>query len=117
MIQDDEIEADYFGLTAAWDEELYGKLKTDRKIAYIVAGISSGIAAMAVGALMLLTPLKTIEPYVVMVDKTTGHAESARKLVYDENNPLTGQEAVVLGEINKYTVSYTHLTLPTILLV
>lgn len=105
MKQDDEIEADYFGLTAAWDEELYGKLKTDRKIAFIVAGISICIAAMALGAVMMLTPLKTVEPYVVFVDKTTGYAESTRKLTYDENNPLTGHEAVVLGEINQYIIA------------
>jgi len=105
MKQDSEIEADYFGLTAAWDEELYGKLKTDRKIAYIVAGVSACIAALAVMAVMMLTPLKSVEPYIVFVDKTTGYAESTRKLVYDENNPLTGQEAVVLGEINEYIIA------------
>lgn len=105
MKQDTEIEADYFGLAAAWDEELYGKLKQDRKIAYVVAGASMAIAALAVGAVLMLTPLKTVEPYVVMVDKTTGYAEATRKLVYDQANPITGQEAVVLGEINDYVIA------------
>lgn len=102
MGQDSQIEADYFGLAAAWDEELYGKLKQERKLAWIVAGISGAIAAMSVGAVMMLTPLKTVAPYVVVVDKTTGHSEAVRKLVYDEANPLTDNEAVVTSEIASY---------------
>jgi len=105
MKQDNQIEADYFGLASAWDEELYGKLKADRRIAWIIAGISVAIAALSVIALMMITPLKTVEPYVIMVDKSTGYSEAQRKLVYDEINPLTGQESVVLAEINEYIIS------------
>lgn len=105
MKQDSDIEVDYFGLAAAWDEELYGKLKSDRKIAFIIAAIACLIATMAVLAVMMITPLKTVEPYVVFVDKTTGHAESVRKLVYNKENSLTENEAVILGEINEYIIA------------
>jgi len=105
MKQDNQIEADYFGLASAWDEELYGKLKTDRRIAWIVAGVSAAIAMLSVIALMMITPLKTVEPYVIMVDKTTGYSEAQRKLVYNETNPLTELESVVLAEINQYIIS------------
>jgi len=105
MEQNHDFEADYFGLAAAWDEELYGKLKLERRIAWIIAGVSMAVAAMAVLAVMRLSPLKTVEPYVIMVDKTTGHSQAVRKLVFDENNPLTGRESVVLGEINEYVVA------------
>ena len=89
-------------MAAAWDEELYGKLKKERKLAWIVAGISGAIAAMSVCAVMMLTPLKTVAPYLVVVDKTTGHSEAVRKLVYDEANPLTDNEAIVTSEIASY---------------
>jgi len=105
MRQDSQIEADYFGLASAWDEELYGKLKTERRIAWVIAGISMAIAALAIVAVMMLTPLKTVEPYVVLIDKSTGHSEAMRKLVYNEANPLTGQESVILGEINQYVIA------------
>ena len=104
MGQESEIEASYFGLAAAWDEELYGKLKDQRKVAFIVAGISGAIAAMSVAAVMVLTPLKTVEPYVVLVDKTTGHSEAVRELVYDQVNPLTENEAIVTSEIASYII-------------
>lgn len=97
-----EAEAEYFGLAETWDEELYGKLKRDRMIALIVAGVSAAIAALAVIAIMVITPLKTVQPYLVLVDKTTGHSEAVRKLVYSENSPLTEKESFVLAEINKY---------------
>lgn len=105
MGQDSQIEADYFGLAAAWDEELYGKLKKERKLAWIVAGVSGAIAAMSVAAVMMLTPLKTVEPYVVVVDRATGYSEATRKLVHDEANPLTENESVVTSEIASYVIA------------
>ena len=105
MKQETEIEANYFGLAAAWDEELYGTLKHQRKVAFIVAGVSGAIAAMSVVAVMMLTPLKTVDPYVVVVDKTTGHSEAVRKLVYNEANPLTDNEAVVTSELASYIIA------------
>ena len=104
MGQDSEIEANYFGLAAAWDEELYGKLKQERKVAFIVAGVCGAIAAMSVAAVMMLTPLKSVAPYVVVVDKTTGHSESVRELVYNEANPLTDNEAIVTSELASYII-------------
>lgn len=98
-------EAQYFGLAETWDEELYGKLKRDRLIAFAVAGVAALIAILSIIAVMLLTPLKSVEPYMVMVDKTTGHSEMVQKLVYRENSPLTEQESFVLAEINNYVIA------------
>ena len=94
-------EEEYFGLAEAWDMELYGKLQRDRLIAFVVAGVACAITVIALIAVMMLTPLKTVQPYMILVDKTTGHAESVRKLTYSEASPLTEQESFVLAEINK----------------
>jgi len=100
-----EAETEYFGLAETWDQELYGKLKRDRMIAMIVAGVASALAALALIAVMMLTPLKTVQPYMILVDKTTGHSEAIRKLVYSETSPLTEKESYVLAEINKYVLT------------
>lgn len=100
-----EAEAEYFGLAETWDMELYGKLQRDRLIAFVVAGVASAIAVLSLLAVMFLTPLKTVEPYMIMVDKTTGHSEAVRKLVYSETSPLTERESFVLAEINKYVLT------------
>lgn len=105
MGHESQIEADYFGLADAWDQELYGSLKQSRKLAWIVSGVSLGIAAMSVAAVMFMTPLKKVEPYVIMVDRTTGYSETVRKLVRDENNPLTEDEAIIIAEIAKYVTT------------
>jgi len=98
-------ETEYFGLAETWDQELYGKLKRDRNIALGVAAGAAILAALALIAVMMLTPLKTVQPYMILVDKTTGHSEAVRDLVYSEASPLTEQESFVLAEINKYVLT------------
>lgn len=98
-------ETEYFGLAETWDQELYGKLKRDRNIALGVAAFAAILAALSMIAVMMLTPLKSVEPYMILVDKTTGHSEAVRKLVYSETSPLTEKESFVLAEINKYILT------------
>jgi len=100
-----DAEEAYFGLAETWDQELYGKLKRDRKIALIVAGIASVLAALSIIAVMMLTPLKSDTPYLVMVDKTTGYSEAVRPLVYNQTSPLTEDESILLAEINNYVIA------------
>lgn len=100
-----QAEAEYFGLSETWDIELYGKLKRDRFIAFIIAGVSAFLATLAIIAVWILTPMKTVVPYMVVVDKTTGYAESVRELHFSQNNPLTERESFVLAEINKYVIA------------
>ncbi|MEP1231563.1 MAG: type IV secretion system protein, partial [Litorimonas sp.] len=37
--------------------------------------------------------------------KTTGYAESVRELNYNQDNPLTENESIILGEINSYIIA------------
>jgi len=98
-------ETEYFGLAETWDQELYGKLKRDRNIALGVAAVAAILAGLSIIAVMMLTPLKSVEPYIILVDKSTGHSEAVRKLVYSETSPLTEKESFVLAEINKYVLT------------
>lgn len=105
MSEFDSLEEEYFGLAETWDEELYGKLRRDRAVALAVAGVSALLAAMAIGAVMMLTPLKTVEPYMVLVDKTTGYAEAVREMRHNETNSLTENEAIIIAEITRYIIN------------
>src|SRR3546814_17933391 len=40
-----------------------------------LAGVASGLAITGVAAVAMLTPLKTVAPYVITVDKATGASE------------------------------------------
>lgn len=103
-LDNSQAEAEYFGLAETWDEELYGKLKRDRLIAFVVAAVAALISVMAIIAVMMLTPLKTETPFLVLVDQTTGQSEIVRKLNYSAN-PLTEKESFVLSEIHQYVLT------------
>lgn len=80
----------YFEEARRWDQDrLAGALRSRRR-AWIVAGISSILALAATGAVVALTPLKTVEPFVVRVDQATGAVavmsglSDASAVTYDE---------------------------------
>jgi type IV secretion system protein VirB8 len=55
-------------------------MHSSRRIAWWIAGIAAGIALLEGIALVLLMPLKTVEPYTLMVDKTTGYVQALKPL-------------------------------------
>ncbi|TIM86856.1 MAG: type VI secretion protein, partial [Mesorhizobium sp.] len=64
-----------------------------------LTGIFGVIALLSLVALVLLFPLKQYEPYMVAVDKTTGHLEIARAL---KPGDLSQDEAVTAANIVRY---------------
>lgn len=82
-------EARYFQDASEWDREIIEEIKQSRRNAWIVAGTSLGLLAVAIGAIFALTPLHTIEPYLVRVDSSTGIVDQVvrirdAKTDYDE---------------------------------
>lgn len=66
------------------------RTKSSTKVAWRVAGVSMFISVLAVGAVIGLTPLKTVEPFVLRVDNNTGATDvvtsvrDIKTLKYDE---------------------------------
>lgn len=71
MKRSDDIEA-YFKEAASWDADRTGQLKVSTRNAWLVAAAGWVCAVTSGGALLVLMPLKTVEPYVIRVDNTTG---------------------------------------------
>jgi type IV secretion system protein VirB8 len=62
----------YFSEAASWDQDSRAQARRTVRLALGVAG-AGWVAVLALaGALMLLMPLKRVEPFVVRVDNTTG---------------------------------------------
>jgi type IV secretion system protein VirB8 len=59
----------------------------------------SVVAIVALGVLALLVPLKTYEPYMVVVDKATGFVEVKRPMA---EGALTQDEAVTMFNVVRY---------------
>ncbi|EAH6417156.1 type IV secretion system protein [Campylobacter coli] len=67
------------------------------KRAWLIAFISIFIAIISIVAVVLLTPLKTIEPYVIRVDNTTGMVDILTML---DEKEISSNEA-----LDKYFIS------------
>lgn len=89
----------YYADGATWEQDIARRNRNSRALAWTVAMIMSAVAITALAALALLVPLKTYEPYMVVVDKTTGFVEVKRPMA---EGPLTQDEAVTTFNVVRY---------------
>jgi type IV secretion system protein VirB8 len=82
----------YFAEAASWDHDRLIAANRSKRLAWTVAGVASGLAITGVAAVAMLTPLKTVAPYVITVDKATGASEITSAMTGD--NQVTYNEAV-----------------------
>ncbi len=82
----------YFAEAASWDQERLIAAQRSKRLAWMVAAIAGGLAITGVVAVAMLTPLKTVAPYVITVDKATGASEITASMSGDRQ--ITYNEAV-----------------------
>lgn len=89
----------YFEQAATWASEHEAMERRSRKAAWLVAGIAVGIAGFEAVALAMLTPLKRVEPMMVLVDRQTGFVETV-----DPKAPrrLTADDALTQSLLAQY---------------
>ena len=78
---------------AFWEQEVYLSLQRSRKIAWIIASIAIIATMLCVIALVAITPLKELVPYVITVDSHTGYMEIAKPLAEGKGG-LSKQRAI-----------------------
>lgn len=88
----DEDLKSYFAEAQSWDRDRFVAAARSRRIAWIVASVAIALAIVAVLAIMALTPLKTVVPYVVTVDRSTGATDVTQELRGDKS--ITYDEAI-----------------------
>ena len=64
----------------SWGESVTAELERSRRIAWIIACVAASIAVLLAVALVILLPLKQIEPYTLLVDRQTGNVEALAPL-------------------------------------
>ena len=82
----------YFAEAQSWDRERIVAANQSKRLAWIVAGVASAISIVGVASVAMLSPLKTVVPYVVTVDRSTGATEVTQQLRGDKT--ITYDEAV-----------------------
>jgi len=70
----------YYKDAASWNIDRVKAMRASRRVAWLVAASATVVAVLEAGALILLTPLKTVEPYTLLVDKTTGYVQPLKPL-------------------------------------
>lgn len=80
---------DYFAKAGSWADDRQAEIGRSRKIAWIVAGAAAVVAVAEAIALAALAPLKSVEPYTLLVDRQTGFVQSLKPLAKDKIAPDT----------------------------
>lgn len=75
-----KLDGEDIAIADSWGASVTADLERSRRIAWIVAAIASAIALLLAIAIVILLPLKTVEPYTLMVDRHTGHVEALAPL-------------------------------------
>src|SRR3546814_5331347 len=76
----DEDRKAYFAEAESWDRDRFLAAVRSRRVAWIVAIVAIVFAAICAAAVLALSPLKTVVPYVVTVDRSTGATEVTQEL-------------------------------------
>ncbi len=107
MIPTDDItdpKSAYYKEALAWQEEKYDLAVKGRRTGWIVAFFAGSIAGCLAIALMLLVPLKEVEPYTIEVNKITGETHVSKPL---KAGKLTQSEALTKYWLIKYVRART----------
>jgi type IV secretion system protein VirB8 len=91
----------YYKQAESWSNDRQEELRKSRKMAWTVAGVAAAIALLEAAALVLLTPLKTVEPYTLLVDRHTGFVQAVSPL--DEQR-ISGDTALTQSFLVQYVV-------------
>lgn len=86
----------------SWSNSVTADLKKSRSRAWLVAGAAALIAVLEAIALASLMPLRTVEPYTLLVDRQTGHVEALAPL---DTQVIEPDEALVRSFLVQYVIA------------
>jgi type IV secretion system protein VirB8 len=92
----------YYREAGSWALDQQAALRASRRIAWIVAGVAAAIALLEAFALLLLTPLKTVQPYTLLVDRQTGFVQALKPL---DAQQLSGNGALNQSFLVQYVIA------------
>lgn len=71
---------EYYAEAASWNRDRVQSMRSSNRLAWWIALGAGLVAVLEAGALVLLMPLKTVVPYTLMVDRTTGYVQALKPL-------------------------------------
>lgn len=92
----------------AWETSEITRARKSERRAWLFAGLGIAIGLTACIAVALLTPLKSVEPFIVRVDRNTGAADIVSRV---DEDTITFDEAIdkyFLGRYVNYREEYAN---------
>ena len=80
MTRHEKIGGENVEIADSWAVSVTDDLERSRRTAWIIACVSAGVAVLLAIALVILLPLRTVEPYTLLVDRQTGYVEALAPL-------------------------------------
>ncbi|MFL6857320.1 MAG: virB8 family protein [Allosphingosinicella sp.] len=77
----------YYEEAASWNRDRQEALRKTSRNAWRIAAAAVAVAVLEAIALILLMPLKTVVPYTLLVDRTTGYVQALKPLDPDKVAP------------------------------
>lgn len=99
--RDQGAKAAYFAEAETWAKDTQAQRAGSVRLAWRVAAAACAVAVLEGVALVLLTPLKTVVPYTITVDRQSGYVEAARGV---KLGPLSENEAVTQAFLAQYVM-------------
>ncbi len=90
-----------YAQAASWAADIHGALRASRRAAWIIAGAAAAIALLEAFALAALSPLKTVVPYTILVDRQTGYVQTLQGL---KPGALSENAAVTQSFLVQYVI-------------
>jgi len=101
----------YYEQAETWGADQQQSLRRSQKIAWIVASVAALIAVVEAIAIAGLTPLKTVEPLTLLVDKNTGFVQALKPL---DSAQIAGNTALTQSFLVQYVIGRESFDIATI---
>lgn len=98
-------------VAASWATSVTEDLERSSRRAWTVAIIAAIVALLEAIALVFLMPLKTVEPYTLLVDRQTGNVEALAPL---DTQVVTADAALTRSFLVQYVIARESFALPTL---
>jgi type IV secretion system protein VirB8 len=92
----------YFRSSESWAADQEASRRSTLRLAWIVAGVLGTVALAEAIAIVVMMPLKTVEPYTLLVDKQTGYVEALKPL---ERQSIAPDRALIRSFLAQYVLA------------
>ena len=92
----------YYVEADSWARSQQEALRASRRTAWWVAAAATVVAVLLAVALVVLMPLKTVEPYTLLVDNQTGFVQALRPL---DPEQISGDRALTQSFLVQYVIA------------